>query len=532
MRLLDQPGRSTVHSMNGMAATSSPLSTATAIQVLMQGGNALDAAIAAVAVQCVVEPQSTAIGGDMFCLYKPHDGDLVGFNGSGKAPAAATPEWYADQGITEIERVSPHAVTVPGVIDSWSQMLEAHGTMSLGEVLQPAIRYAHDGFPVHHRVHEDWLNCEALLANDPTGAKYYLHDGKAPKIGSVIKLPLLAKTLEHIAENGREGFYEGWVAEDIVSFLQNKGGLHTMKDFANMRGDFITPIKTDYKGYEVWECPPNGQGIVALEMLNILGGMELDKLDPLSAERLHLEIEAARLAYRDRDAVLADPTQADVPVEQWLSEAHAAGQRDLINRSKRMGAMPPSELSNHKDTVYLTVVDKDRNAVSFINTIFHSFGSTQVTPKSGIVLQNRGMGFSLDPAHPNCIAPNKRPLHTIIPGMLMKDGKAQMPFGVMGGQYQACGHAHLLTNLLEWDMDLQEAIDLTRGFPDVDDPDDRVQVESGLPENIRAELEALGHETYIPTSPVGGAQAIWIDWENGVLRGASDPRKDGCAIGY
>ncbi|MBT3991906.1 MAG: gamma-glutamyltransferase [Rhodospirillaceae bacterium] len=532
MRLLDQPGRSTVHSLNGMAATSSPLSTATAIQTLMLGGNAMDAAIAAVAAQCVVEPQSTAIGGDMFCLYKPHDGDLIAFNGSGKAPAAATAQWYAEQGITKIERVSPHSVTVPGVIDGWSQLMAAYGTKSLGDVLQPAIRFAHDGFPVHHRVHADWSDWAEDLANDPTAAKYLLIDGRAPEIGEVIRQPLLGKTLEHIAETGRAGFYEGWVAEDIVSFLQGKGGLHTMEDFANVKGDFVTPIKADYKGYEVWECPPNGQGIVALEMLNILGGMDLAKLDPLSTERLHLEIEAARLAYTDRDAVLADPSQSDVPIEKWLSEEHAAHQRALIDRSKRMGDLPPSELSDHKDTVYLTVVDKDRNAVSFINTIFFPFGSAQVAPKSGVVLQNRGMGFSLDPDHPNCIAPNKRPLHTIIPGMLMKDGKAQMPFGVMGGQYQAAGHAHFLTNLLEWDMDLQEAIDFTRVFPDWDDTDNTVQVESGLPEDIRAELEALGHKTYVPNRPIGGAQAIWIDWERGVLRGGSDPRKDGCALGY
>ncbi|MFP6710942.1 MAG: gamma-glutamyltransferase [Rhodospirillales bacterium] len=532
MRKLDLPGRSTVHATNGMAATSQPLSTITAIQTLMNGGNAMDAAISAVAVQCVLESQSTGIGGDMFCLYKPHDGDLVAFNGAGKAPAAATPEWYADQGISKIERISPHSVTIPGVIDGWSQLIEAHGTMSLGDVLQPAIRFAHEGFPVHHRVHADWTDWGDDLAKDPTAARYYLKDGRAPEIGEIVKLPLLAKTLEHIAENGRAGFYEGWVAEDIVSFLQGKGGLHTMEDFANMKGDFVTPIKTDYKGYEVWECPPNGQGIVALEILNILKEMDLGKLDPLSAERLHLEIEAARLAYRDRNAVLADPTQTDVPVERWLSEEHAANQRKLIDRTKRMDEMPPSELSDHKDTVYLTVVDKDRNAVSFINTLFFPFGSTQVAPKSGVLLHNRGMGFSLDPDHPNCIAPNKRPLHTIIPGMLMKDGKAQMPFGVMGGQYQACGHAHLITNLLEWDMDLQEAIDFTRVFPDVDDPAERVQVESGLPESVRADLEALGHGTYIPNRPVGGAQAIWIDWESGVLRGGSDPRKDGCAIGY
>ena len=532
MRLLDQPGRSTVLSKNGMAATSSPLATATAIQVLLKGGNALDAAIAAVATQCVVEPQSTGIGGDMFCLYKPHDGDLVGFNGSGKAPAAATPEWYAKKGIKSIERISPHSVTIPGAIDGWTQMLDNYGTMSLGDLMEPAIRFAHDGFPIHHRVHADWNNWTDGLASDPVAAQYYLPKGRAPHIGEVIKLPLLAKTLKHIARNGREGFYEGWVAEDIVTFLQSKGGLHSLSDFENAKGAFVTPIKTDYKGFEVWECPPNGQGIIALEMLNILDGFNLNGLDPLSSERLHLEIEAARLAYRDRDAILADPSTVDVPIQKWLSNEYASSQRKLIDPTKRMAELPPTTLSNHKDTVYLTVVDKQRNAISFINSLFFPFGSSQVAPKSGILLQNRGMGFSLDREHPNCIAPNKRPLHTIIPGLLMKNGKAQMPFGVMGGQYQAAGHTHFLNNLLEWSMDLQEAIDFTRVFPDVDDPTERVQVESSLPELIRTELETLGHKTYIPVSPIGGAQAIWIDWENDVLRGGSDPRKDGCAIGF
>ena len=532
MRLLDQPGRSTVHSINGMAATSNPLSTATAIQGLIQGGNALDAAIAAVAAQCVVEPQSTSIGGDMFCLYKPHNGALVGFNGSGRAPAAANYEWDAKQGITNIDRISPHSVTIPGAIDGWCQMLDAHGTMSLGDLLQPAIKFAYDGFPIHHRVSSDWSDCTEGLKNDPTAAQYYLIENRAPAIGEVIKLPLLGKALEYISKKGREGFYEGWIAEDIVKFLRDKGGLHTLEDFEKAKGDFVTPIKTIYRGYEVWECPPNGQGIIALEILNILSGLDLNKLEPLSAERLHLEIEAARIAYRDRDAILADPKTSNMPIEKWLSEDYAASQRSLINRSRRMTKMPPTVLTNHKDTVYLTVVDKDRNAVSFINTLFFPFGSSQVAPKSGIILQNRGMGFNLEDGHPNCIGPNKRPLHTIIPGMLMKNGKAQMPFGVMGGQYQAAGHAHFISNLLEWPMDLQEAIDFTRVFPDVDDPNEKVQVESTLPQNIRAEIESMGHKTYIPQRPIGGAQAIWIDWENSVLRGGSDPRKDGCAIGF
>jgi gamma-glutamyltranspeptidase/glutathione hydrolase len=252
----------------------------------------------------------------------------------------------------------------------------------------------------------------------------------------------------------------------------------------------------------------------------------------VSVERLHLEIEAARLAYRDRSAVLADPNFVDVPVEKWLSEDYAVQNRAAINMDKRQESLPPSSLPPHNDTVYVTVVDKDRNAVSIINTLYDNFGSGHVAPKTGVVLQNRGMGFVIDPDHPNCVAPNKRPLHTIIPGMLMKDGKAQMPFGVMGGEYQACGHAHVLSNILDFNMDLQEALDTTRVFPDIFDPDQRVQVEEGLPDDVHEGLKKLGHETYTPARPIGGAQAIWIDHDQGVLAGASEPRKDGQAIGY
>ncbi|NQV54646.1 MAG: gamma-glutamyltransferase [Rhodospirillales bacterium] len=532
MRELDLPGRSTVFATGGMAATSQPLATITAIEILQRGGNAMDAAIAAVAVQCVVEPQSTGIGGDCFCLYSPGGNGVIAFNGSGRAPAAATVDWYLKQDIGIIEQHTPHAVTIPGAVDAWSQMLADHGSLGMGEVLEPAIRFATDGFPVHHRTQSDWSLCEATLAHDPTAAKYYLRDGKAPAIGSLVKLPLLATSLETIAEKGRAGFYEGSIAEDIQSFLKSKGGLHTMDDFAGAHGEYVTPIKTNYRGYDVYECPPNGQGVVALAMLNILSGFDLGAFDPVSTERLHLEIEAARLAYRDRTAVLGDPAFSEIPVERWLSDEHADAERALIDPAKCMAPLPGSNLPRHEDTVYLTVVDKDRNAVSFINTLFHSFGSGLVAPKSGVVLQNRGQGFVINPGHPNCIAPNKRPLHTIIPGMLVKNGRAQMPFGVMGGQYQACGHAHLLTNILDWDMDLQGALDMTRVFPDIDDPGGRVQVESGLPVDVRQGLEDLGHETYIPSRPIGGAQAIWIDWQEGVLRGASEPRKDGMAIGY
>jgi len=532
MRKLDQPGRSTVHAMNGMAATSHPLATVTAVRILQDGGNAMDAAIAACAVLCVVEPHSTGIGGDCFCLYSPKGRGVIAFNGAGRAPAGATVDWYRASGIDFIERHTPHAVTVPGAIDAWSQLLADHGSLSLGEILQPAIRFAAEGFPVHRRQQSDWQGCERLLAREPSAAAAYLVDGRAPSVGEVMKFPLLARTLGTIADRGRAGFYEGWVAADMVAYLRAKGGLHTAEDFAAARGEYVTPIKTLYRGYEVYGCPPPGQGIAALAMLNILAGFDFAALDPLSAERFHLEIEAARLAYRDRNAVLGDPASSPIPVEAWLSAAHAEEERSRIRMDRRMGRLPPSSLPRHDNTVYLTVVDADRNAASFINSVYASFGSCLVAPESGIVLHNRGCGFVVEAGHPNCIAPGKRPLHTIIPGMLVLDGRTVMPFGVMGGHYQAIGHAHLLTNVIDWGMDLQDAIDMARVFPDVWDQSDLVMTESGLPASARTGLARLGHRLEPSPRPIGGAQAIRIDWDRGVLSGASEPRKDGMAAGY
>ncbi len=531
MRNLQLPGRSTVHSMNGMAATSHPLATITAINILQAGGNAIDAAIAACAVQCVVEPGSTSIGGDCFALYAPAGkSDIIALNGSGRAPAAATPQWYAKQGITTIEQQSPHAVTVPGSIDAWSKLIVDHGTMSFGDILQPAIRFAREGFPVSHRVSNDWSNKEKHLSADPTTRSIYLKDGKAPAYGTVHRQPDHANTLERIAEQGRAAFYEGENAKAIVKYLNSIGGVHTMEDFAATSADYVTPIKSNFNGHEVYECPPNGQGIIALEILNIMGGMGIESLDPLSSARFHLEIEATRLAYADRDAALADPSMTDVPVERWLSEEHAASLRSKIDRSKAMPVEPLSNLLPHDDTVYITVVDKDRNAVSFINSLFNGFGTGLMAPGTGVLLQNRGISFRTDPAHPNCIAPGKRPMHTIIPGMLVKDGRAVMPFGVMGGHYQATGHVHLLHNLHVYGMDLQEAIEFPRVFPNPGGG--VVDVEDGVPDSVKAELVHMGHNITRPKKAHGGAQAIQIDWENGTLRGGSESRKDGCAIGY
>lgn len=493
----------------------------------------MDAAVAACAVQGVVEPQSTGIGGDCFVLYAPSDGnggsgDIIAYNGSGRAPGAATPEWFADQGVNEIDLHSPHAVTVPGAIDAWCRLLDDHGTRSIGDALQYAIHYAREGYPVHDRIASDWKRCEQMLTKDPTAKRIYLTDGGAPKTGSLQRQTDLAATLEVIAAEGRDGFYKGAVAEDIVGHLKSLGGAHELEDFANAAGEYVDPIKTSYRDHEVYECPPNGQGVAALLLLNILAEMGLEKLEPLSPERLHLTIEAGRLAYRERNALVSDPGQVEVPVDQLLSAEHAAQLRGQIDPAKAT-VNPASTGLPGGDTVYLCVVDKDRNAVSFINSLFHSFGSGLVAPKSGVILQNRGASFNLDPTHSNCIQPGKRPMHTIIPGMLVQDGRAVMPFGVMGGQYQAFGHAYFLNNLFEYGLDLQESMDLPRLFPNVGGP---VDIESGMPADVVKALQDMGHSIGAPAKPIGGSQAISIDWDEGVLTGASEPRKDGCAIGY
>ncbi len=533
MRNLDLPGRSPVRSLNGMAATSHPLSTMTAIQVLQDGGNAMDAAVAACAVQCVVEPESTGIGGDCFMLFAPEgEEEIIAFNGSGRAPAGADPEWYVENGITTIEQHTPHAVTVPGAIDAWQTLIETHGTKSLGELLQPAIRFAKEGYPLSSRVAYDFAGNVATLSHDPGTKAVFLPGGKPPPEGTVHRQEKLAATMEVIAEQGRDGFYTGWIAEDIVSHLQELGGHHTMEDFASARGmgEYVTPVKTDYRGHTVYECPPNGQGIVALEILNILSGYNFSDMDPLSVERLHLEIEASRLAYGDRDSVVADPARAQVPTDWMLSDEHADELRNTIAMDRAMSEIPPAVLPTHHDTIYLTVVDKDRNTVSFINSLFSGFGSGIMGPKSGVMLQNRGCGFVVEPGHPNCIEPGKRPLHTIIPGMVAKDGKATMPFGVMGGAYQALGHAHVLSNIIDFGMDVQEAIDFPRFMSAPNTKD--VDVETGVPTDVRDGLKRLGHDLIDAARPIGGGQAIQIDWRAGTLAGGSDPRKDGCALGY
>jgi gamma-glutamyltranspeptidase/glutathione hydrolase len=526
------PGRSPAFAAEAMAATAVPAATLAALDALRAGGNAADAAVAAAAALAVIEPQSTGIGGDCFVLYAPAGTEtVVALNGSGRAPAAATPAALAAAGVTALEETSPHSVTIPGAVGAWEMLLAAHGKRGLDDALQPAIRFAERGFPVHQRVAQDWAGLTDRLRRG--GAETFLPGGTAPRAGDRFAQPALAETLRTIARRGARGFYEGAVAADMVATLRARGGLHTEADFAAGRtaSVFVEPLRARWRGVDVWQCPPNGQGLLVLMLLGILGGMESAPDGPLGPIRFHRHLEAARLVYRDRDAFLADPAQADVPVARLLDPAYLDGLRRLIRDDAAMPAMPePGEafLPRHRDTTYLCVVDRDGNACSFINSLFQGFGSGILAPRSGVMLHNRGFGFRLQPGHPNCIAPNKRPMHTIIPGMVTERGRAVMPFGVMGGHFQPMGQTLFLTNLLEYGLGIQTSIDWPRAFA----TGGRTELERGIPEAVARALAKLGHAVETVEKPHGGGQAIWIDHARGVLIGGSDPRKDGVAMGY
>ena len=533
MRNFHFPGRSPVLARTAMVATSHPASTLAAIEMLKSGGNAVDATIAAVAVQCVVEPQMTGIGGDCFAiLWKPGKGKakgkLIGLNASGRAPKAATAAWYAKAGIKAIETTSPHAVTVPGAIDGWARLLADHGTRSLAEVLAPAIEQAEAGYPVTARVAYDWAHLEAKVKLHPGARQHLLIDGKTPKAGDLVPCKELARTLKLIAKGGRDAFYSGEVAEDMVSELKAMGGLHTLADFAAQSSTYVDPIWVNYQGHDICELPPNLHGIVALIMLNMLKKLGKLDADPTGTQRYHMLMEAARLAYDARDIFVADPDMADVPIDTMLSDGFAAELAGRIDPKKRTENLGPIPEPKGSDTVCLSVADKDGMVVSFINSVFAGFGSGIVTRKTGIVLHNRGQGFVLDPKHRNCIGPRKRPLHTLVPAMAMKDGRPSFSFGVMGAAFQPIGHVYAVTNLLDYGMDPQEAVDGPRVFFE----NGNVEVEQSVPKKTFDGLKAMGHPVVWRRDPWGGAQMIAFDWEKHLFTGASDPRKDGMALGY
>lgn len=528
MRDFDFPGRSAVHAQNGMIATSHPLAVQAAIEALREGGSALDAAIVASAVLAVVEPQSTGIGGDCVALISPKGtADVVAFNGSGRSPKAASLDKYAELGIREIAPDSVHAVTMPGAVDAWCRLHADYGRLEFARLLEPAIRYAREGYPVHARVRHDWVEARDLLAAREDSRALFLPNDEVPAEGDIHRQAKLANTLEVIARKGRVGFYEGPVADAMLATLNRHGGFHTVEDFAAVEGDYVDPISTTYRGYDIHQVPPNHQGLTALVMLNVLEGYDLGTFGPLSPERNHLEIEAGRLAFEARNRHIADQSAMSVPVSRLLSKEWAADLRSRI--SLNHAALEVTNLGLRKsDTVYISVVDKDLNAVSFINSIFDSFGTGILCPSTGVMFHNRGASFNLDADHPNCLGPGKRPMHTLMPGMMTCNARAVMPFGVMGGDYQPFGQCHLVSNILDYGLDVQSALDMPRVFA----TGLEVEVEKSLPSATIKGLLERGHRLRLVPTPHGGGQAIRIDYERGVLTGGSDPRKDGCALGY
>ncbi|RJT27223.1 gamma-glutamyltransferase [Mesorhizobium waimense] len=518
-------GRSPVIAINGMAATSHPLATLAAVDILRDGGTAADAAVAAVAALCVVEPANTGIGGDCYTLISKPGKPVWGYNGSGRSGANASYQPLRDQGVREIGD-SVHSVTVPGAIDAWEQTLKAHGRFGFDRVLRAAIQYAESGFPVAQRVALDWQRHVGKLAACRGAAKHYLFNGMAPKEGDVIRFPALAETLKTIALKGAKGFYEGAVGAEMAATVAARGSFLKDEDFANHRGNTVVPISTEYRGVDLIEIPPNGQGLTALVMLNILENFDLKSLDPMGPERFHLVLEAARIGYAVRDTHLSDADHMRTPVAALTDKAWGKKLASLIDMNKRSEL--PAALTPGSNTVYISVVDRDRNAVSLINSLYSGFGAGICTERSGVLLTNRGACFTLAPDHPNTFGPAKRPMHTIIPALAMKNGRCEMSFGVMGGHYQPMGHVQILLNMLEYGMDVQQAIDCPRLFWE----NDRVAVETSIPQRTMDGLRARGHNIVLRDLPWGGAQTVKIDWDRGVLIGGSEPRNDGCALGY
>lgn len=528
MRQFDLPGRSPVIAENGMAATSHPLATSTAIDVLKQGGSAVDAAIAASATLSVVEPQMTGIGGDCFALIAEADGQVHGLNGSGRSAARADAGWYRDNGFDEIAGLSAHAVTVPGAIKAWEVMHARFGKLGFERLFSDAIQLADHGYPVTPRVAYDWSAQVETLRRDPGCRMHLLKADEAPRTGDRMVCPALGQTLRRIASEGAQGFYEGAIAAEIAATVKAGGGFLSEADLAAVQADWVTPISTSYGGDEVMEIPPNGQGVVALILMNLMTLLNTRALPHDSAERYHLEIEAGRVAYAVRDAMVADPAHMTISSDELTSMTFAKSLVGQIDPDRRNDAvvLPKLPASN---TVYLTVADRDGMAVSIINSIYGTFGSQIMTPETGVLLQNRGAGFVLAEGHPNAIGPSKRPLHTIIPAMAMKNGKASVSFGVMGGAYQPMGHAHVFSNLTDHGMDAQQALDHGRVFWG---DDEVLNIEAGVSRGVAEGLAKRGHTVRAAESPLGGGQVIVIDHDRGFFIAGSDPRKDGHAAGY
>ncbi len=520
-------GRSVVRALNGMVATSQPLASAAGLRILQQGGNAIDAAIAAAAVLCVVEPMMVSPGGDLFALiWDAKKKEIKALNASGRAPKALSIDELKKRSITKKPEFGIHTVTVPGAVDGWATLLKSHGTMTLAQVLQPAIEYAERGFPVTEIIGTEWREGIQHKGNADFAATF-LPNGQPPAVGEIFTNKNLAHSLKLIAKGGRDVMYKGDLAAKIVKFAQAQGGLHSRQVFANHTSTWVEPISTTYRGHTVYELPPNNQGLAALQMLNILEGYDVKSLGHNSAEYLHLLVEAKKLAFVDRAKHIADPAFYQAPLAQLLSKDYAAELRQKINHTQAQDPVANGP-SGGEDTVYLTVVDKDRNCVSFIQSIFSAFGSGLVAGDTGIVLHNRGAGFSFDPNAANKLEGGKRPFHTLIPAMAFKDGKPWLTFGVMGGDMQAQGHVQVLMNMIDFGMDVQQSGEQPR-FRHFENG---LALETAIGADVRKALESKGHKLTTAAGMFGGYQAIMLDPVSGALAGGSDVRKDGCAIGW
>ncbi len=535
--------RSVTLAKHGIVATSHPLAAETGLDVLKAGGNAADAAVAAAAMIAVVEPMSCGIGGDLFVIYwDAKTQKLYGLNASGRSPYKLTRQVFTEKKLDQIPNEGPLSWSVPGCVSGWESLRSRFGTRPLGELLQPAIAAAEDGVPVPEVIAGAWQGSEKALKQWPDSAAAFLIGGeRAPREGEIMKLPRMAASLRAIATGGRDAFYKGEIARKIVAFSEQNGGYFSHADFADHADDWIEPVSTNYRGYDVWELPPNGQGIAALQMLNVLEQHDLRSLGFNSAEHLHLFIEAKKLAFADRAKFYADPAFGESPIAELISKPYGKKQAARVDLAKAAADVPAGDPKlAHADTIYLTVVDKDRNCCSLIQSNYFGFGSKVVPGDVGFVIQNRGALFALDDTHLNRLEPHKRPFHTIIPAFVTKNGKPWFSFGVMGGDMQPQGHVQILVNMIDFGMNVQAAGDAARvahagsATPTGQPPDGvgTVTVESGVTDAVVEQLRAKGHKVMRSRGGFGGYQGILIDWENGVLHGATEVRKDGAAVGY
>ncbi len=528
MREFSYPGRSNVLAQNGMAATSNPLSSIEAIKILQKGGNAIDASIAASAVQAVVCPSATGLGGDCFAIIALNGENPIAVNGSGIAPQKANLDYFIDKKINKIKLTSPHSVTIPGSVHAWCSMHERYGKLDLEEVLKGAKNYARNGFPIHEVEAYAWKDKENKLRCNKNSKKLFLRNNKSYKFGEVFKNEKLANTLDVIGKEKIRGFYNSYITKDMVKTLNDLGGLHTEEDFYSQKTIFSSTISNTYKDYKIHQCPLNGPGIIVLLMMAINEKLNISKYKPSSFERYHLQAEITKVCYEFKETELGDPNFNNINFKQILSDNFIESLISKINIDKVYNPKKAFVTSN-PETVYLTVVDRELNTVSFINSICHSFGSGITTSNSGILFQNRGVNFRLKKNHPNVIEGHKRPLHTIIPGLVTnKKNESVISYGVMGGQYQPIGQTHVLQNILDYNLSIQEAIDFPRTFA----LDGELKIEKSLNNEILKKLKNIGHSISIVDDAIGGGQCIKIDRKNGILIGGSDPRKDGMAIGY